>query len=247
MWRSALVIQYTTWCLDGCAHNAMPICKGIVSVSTMLFPVPFYFPWFPPVDSWLVHPSQYVKRLRVPCISSSSVYSSLLVLLSNPSVVPCHIWIDLKFLLSCNGVSRLAIFDPTFHHVDARSLASLTNREMPNSSPLLFNNVVVPEMPYGVDVWGEKMACSRTRGKRRQERPKPPHRKSPSKNVRPRLVRSYYEHYCLGRCCRTRQSHPHPPPPLQILPVRAPTHDHFTPRQSYPQRNSSGSPPTQET
>ena len=43
------------------------------------------------------------------------MYSSLLVLLSNPNVVPCHIWIDLKFLLLCNGISRLAIFDLTFH------------------------------------------------------------------------------------------------------------------------------------
>ena len=46
-----------------------------------------------------------------------SVYTSLLVLLSNPNVVPCHIWIDLKFILSCNGVSRLAILDSTLQRV----------------------------------------------------------------------------------------------------------------------------------
>ena len=38
-------------------------CKGIVSVSIMLFPAPFYFSWFPPVDSWLVHLSQYLMDL----------------------------------------------------------------------------------------------------------------------------------------------------------------------------------------
>ena len=31
------------------------------------------------------------------------------------NVVPCHIWFDLKFLLSCNRVSRLAILDSTLH------------------------------------------------------------------------------------------------------------------------------------
>ena len=116
MWRSALVIQYTTWCPDGCAHNAMPICKGIVSVSTMLFPVPFYFPWFSPVDSWLVHPSQAAMLSAYASRVFLARLCSLFVLISNRNVVPCHIWIDLKLLLSCNGVSKLAaIFDPTLH------------------------------------------------------------------------------------------------------------------------------------
>ena len=100
-------------------------CEGIVSISTMLFPVPFYFSWFPPVDSWLVHPSQYVKRLRVPCISSSClctlVYSCFFRI---PTLCP------VTFGLTWSSFSRVTAFQdwPSWTRRYRGWLTKTTNR-----------------------------------------------------------------------------------------------------------------------
>ena len=88
--------------------------------------------------------------------------SSLLVLLSNPNVVPCHIWIDLKFLLSCNGVSRLAIFDPTLHNLTTKLSVKAT---LQVSSPLSGSPLARPACErsgnrYAITMWSAVGFCT---------------------------------------------------------------------------------------